>query len=753
MRSAIGAAGSPAIRWMAVGAVLLAAAGVSCRSPVPPDRRSVILITLDTTRADHLGAYGGDTVPTPNLDALASRGALMETAISQVPLTLPAHSSILTGRYPSSTGVHHNGIYRLPEGTETLATRLKREGFDTGAFVSAYVLNRGFGVEQGFGTFNDVPVNRFEGGRDQLFEAQRPAEATNAEVFRWLDAHGSNRFFLWVHYYDPHEPYDPPNRKNLAGEGYDREISYLDSCVGDLVRRLDRDDLVNRSILVVTGDHGESLGEHGERTHGLFLYEGAVHVPMFVIAPGLVKAGERVQGPVELVDIQPTIMDLLGWDPLPDTQGESLLPRIRHEETGPLPPAFAETLMPRIEFGWSELFMIRGPRFKYIEAPTPELYDLREDPGEMANLAPNDPERAGEMAAVLAGWRSGPEIDQSDGKAVRSLTRDEEKTLRSLGYLSGGAYKTKNTSGRLPDPKDMIAELRRLDRARNRLEEGATEEALSMVDRILRRNPNNYQARVTRIMALVDLERYPEAEKEARAGLALAALGGDSEDGRESGLQGLLASVMMLEKRYDEAEALYRRMLQDDPMDELVEVDLARLLVETGRSEEALTRLDSILERNPKEGMALAVRFQAERSLGRKEAMLATAATLAEARAGDAATLEAAGDLLIQNGDASRAAVCYEIAQEQIPDLVPALLLKLGKARARSGEVEAAMEIFRACSRLLPRDPRPTYYMGRLEETRGDLDAARTLYREALRRNPSFAPAAQSLRGLIHPSR
>ncbi|MBD3867612.1 MAG: sulfatase-like hydrolase/transferase [Acidobacteria bacterium] len=732
-------------RLQVIGLLLVGLAMFGCGATVPPEERSVILITVDTTRADRLGLYGGTAVPTPNLDRLGSLGVVVEEGISQVPLTLPAHSSIMTGKYPASHGVHHNGIFRLPEGTGTLAARLRDEGLATGAFVSAYVLNRGFGVEQGFDTFSDVPVNRFEGGRDQLFSAERTAAETNEKVFPWLEENSDRRFFLWVHYYDPHEPYAPPEDRELEGEGYDREISYLDSEIGALLNKLEDLDLLERSVLVLTGDHGESLGEHGELTHGIFLYESAVHVPMFFLAPGLLPEGTRLKGTVELVDIQPTVLDLLGLQPLPGTEGVSQVERLEGNEDIAAGPAHAETLMGRLEFGWAELHMVRDGRYKYIEAPTPELYDLREDPSESVNLATNDPERVGEMAELLGEWKSITEAAADPDQATRSLTSEEEEALRSLGYLSGGSYKEEGADQLLPDPKDMIQELRRLGNAKALALGGDHDGALLVFEELLRAHPRNHQARLSRITSLINLKRHADAEEEARAGLVLASQEGDAAGSQEEDLLGFLATLAFLQNRNGEAEEIYRDLIARDPENDLAGVDYARLLIETGREEEALKRLNAILARTPGNGMALAARFQAERILGMQEEMLRTAEELADAQAGDLMTLELAGDLLIGSGDPARAAVCYEIAQEQLPDLSPRLLMKLGQAQAAAGDLDSAEQTFLACNKLMPRDPRPPFYLGLIDQQRDDPEKAGRRFREALNRNPRFAPAREAL--------
>lgn len=728
-------------RILAAAAACVALAAAGCGGSVLPGERSVILVTLDTTRADRIGVYGGP-VPTPHLDRVAREGALFLQAASQVPLTLPAHSSMLTGQYPARHGVRHNGIYRLPESADTLTERLRAAGFETAAFVAAYVLNRGFGMEQGFDVYDDVAVNRFEGGRDQLFEAERTADEVNERVFAWLDGRpeGAGKYFLWVHYYDPHHPYEPPERdgRTLHGEGYDREISYVDHAFGDLLERLDRDGALEDSILVVVGDHGESLGQHDEKTHGIFIYEPAMHVPLFIRAPGLIPAGTEIDRPAELVDLAPTVLELLGLPAMDDAQGASLVARIEGADDGALELAHAESLMPRLEFGWSELYAVSDGRFKYIEAPTPELYDLVDDPGERVNLAPNDPERVAEMVALLTRWKSGNDAGGgSGGEAVREMSAEELARLQSLGYMQAGLADDDGGAGLRPDPKERIGELRALDDARDRLAEGRLEDALAGVDAILASNPHNHNARATRIAALLQLGRFREGEEEARAGLTLATTGAQASASVAQKTRGLLAGALRLQERFGDAEALYLEMNEVDPGDDGPIVDLARMYVEAGRPEDALARLGPILERSPRNGMALAARFQAEFALGRRDAMIETARRLADARAGDADTLIRVGDLLLREGDPGRAAVAFEVAQDQI-DLSPDLLGKLGAARFEAGDLDGAEEVFQGLAALRPRDPRAVFFLGNVALARGDEAAARGHYDRAAGLDPRF---------------
>jgi arylsulfatase A-like enzyme/Flp pilus assembly protein TadD len=730
--------------------IFLAAAATvllgGCGSHPPVSEMSVILVTLDTTRADRLGAYGGTAVRTPHLDAVAREGILFETAVSQVPLTLPAHGTILTGLHPAAHGVRHNGIYRLPEEVVTVTERFRDKGFDTAAFIGAYVLNRGFGTEQGFRTYDDVPVNRFRGGRDRLFEAERSADQVNERVFRWLDGERGERIFLWVHYYDPHEPYAPPEEgRDLEGEGYDREISYLDACFGDLVRRLREDGWLDRSLLVVVGDHGESLGEHGEPTHGLFLYEGAVRVPFLLRAPVLLPEGRRVEGPVGLVDVAPTVLDLLEMPPLDDCGGRSLVPMIRGDEDGTTGLVFAETWMPRLEFGWSELYMVRSHRYKYIEAPHRELYDLLDDPEESLNLEGSDAARAEEMAGWLREWTGGASGEIPEPS--RDLGPEEEARLRALGYLGGDAFRdgaAAEGNGGLPDPKDMIQEMVRLDEARAKLAAGDPDGAMEGVEPILRENPHNYWARRTKIGALVELGRLREAEEEARAGITLLALAPGSSGPQEARILGLLAGALHLQGKHGEAEEAYRRVLELDPGEENAAVDLSRLLIETGRPEEALEITGGVLARSPGNGMALASRFLAETELGRNGEALGTAVALADAGTGDPPVLVNAGNLLAGAGEHARAAACYRAAMDQT-GADPVLLGKLGTSLMSAGDHAAAREAFTTAAAMTPNDPRPPFYLGEIALAAGEVVVAREWFERATRINPRFTAPRVSL--------
>jgi arylsulfatase A-like enzyme len=435
---------------------------IACLTPAPTSRpplAGVILITLDTTRADYLSAYGSSQAFTPNLDRLAAGGVVFEQAMTTAPLTLPAHASLFTGLLPPRHGVRDNAG-ALAGHHETLAARLQQHGFQTAAFVSSAILKADRGLAAGFESYDD----RRASSRAVAGGLQRPANETIDAALRWLKDRLERPFFLWLHLYDPHAPYDPPEpiRTAYRDNPYAGEVAFADAELGRLTEFLDARGLLARTAVIVTADHGESLHEHGEAGHGIFLYQSVLHVPLIIRAPGL--TARRVTAVTRIVDVMPTILDLVGVDrPATRLDGISLL-EVARGGTDPELDAFAESQYP-LQFGWSPLRSLRNGRFKLIAAPRPELYDLERDPTEQHDLFSARPALGRALAQRLVEMEGDAPVHA--GVADSSPGPDIAERLGALGYVAPAPSAATAGYGSLPDPKDHIGELNRLVRRRS----------------------------------------------------------------------------------------------------------------------------------------------------------------------------------------------------------------------------------------------------------------------------------------------
>jgi arylsulfatase A-like enzyme/Flp pilus assembly protein TadD len=579
-------------------AALLAACGAA---PEPAAGPNLLLITVDTLRADRLGAYGHAAAATPHLDRLAAEGVRFDQAATVAPLTLPAHVSILTGRYPFRHGVRDNLNYALPSEASTLPEVLAAAGYATGGFVGAYVLRAKTGIAQGFDNYTDFePAAR---GSDLAVghEIERPAAAVVADALAWIGGR-SGPFFAWVHLFDPHLPYAPPPpfEELYRGAPYDGEIAYVDEAVGVLLRGLAERGHGGDTLVVVAADHGEGLGDHGEERHAFLLYDETVRVPLVLWAPGVLPAGAAVAGQASLVDLRPTILGLLG---VPDPEAEEIdgadLRPLIADPSAAGRPAYAEAVTPRIELGWSELRAVRAEGFKLIDGPRPELYDLRADPEETTDLFAASPRRAAAMRELLRTWTAGDDLARlslGDG----FVDREAARRLRSLGYGAGGAPAPPAAgapAGPTQDPRERVADfeafqdaLRTVGRALEDADWRRAEEALAVMDR---RIPGHhlffyYRGRMSRLRggaaaAVADLEhtvRLAPAHSLAYADLASAYRDlGEIEKAIEvlrpaaesfpenADVLFLLGSLLHESGRLDEALAAYLRVPSTEPSD------------------------------------------------------------------------------------------------------------------------------------------------------------------------------------------
>jgi arylsulfatase A-like enzyme/Flp pilus assembly protein TadD len=531
----------------------------------------VVLFTLDTTRADHLGCYGAARAATPHLDALARSGVRFTHAFSPVPLTLPAHASLLSGRVPRRHGVRDNAGFTLDASVPLLTDRLSSAGYATAAFVSAAVLDRQGGLARGFATYDDgVRV----GDRRAFDYEERAASQTVDALLPKLELL-KPPFFLWVHFYDPHFPYVPPEpyATKFKDRPYDGEIAFMDAQLGRVLDALRRKGTT--LYVAAAGDHGEGLGEHGEDGHGVFLYQATQHVPLVITGPGL-PAGTTIDANVGLVDVAPTILDLLALPPLPDTDGRSLVPAMRGAHT---PPATyeMETFYPSFSYGWAPLRALASGPYKYVAAPRPELYELPTDPRETRDLIRSKPERASELAQTLARRTDG----DAGGAPSDDPATDERRTqLTSLGYVSGSHAPV----GGGIDPKDGIGLLADLDAARRAVQLGDPADALAPLNRLLTKNPGNVPARLVLGQAQLATGKTDAAIATYRAVTSLAP--GNSLAWFDLG-NAYAANGAKDDKSFAEARRAYEHALTIAPRHADTYLNLAALFASRGDPEES----------------------------------------------------------------------------------------------------------------------------------------------------------------------
>jgi len=502
--------------------------GLTLVTPGLSKSPNVVLITIDTVRADRVGCYGYRQAHTPTLDTLASQGVLFQTAVASVPLTLPSHCSILTGTYPTLHGVRDNLGYNLGGSPPTLADLLKRNGYSTAAFVGADVLDARRGLNRGFDTYSS-PFQRKK-GRDNplvfnLQDLQRRAEEVVADALGWMSARPpspSKPFFVWIHLYDPHTPYDPPPRfRALLRDPYDGEIAYADDAIGKFFAYLKQHALYDSALIVAASDHGESFGEHGEYTHGYFIYDTTLLVPLIIKPPvGSAITPRQIDSPVRTIDIAPTVLQFLGIAPPSSIQGSGLLSLMSGKTTtSSTSAAYCESYYPN-EFGWSPLRALRSGRFKYIDAPKPELYDLVADPEETHNLYQTKQATAHELKSQFESLVARVTPKGSSQRAPVSPT--DLEMLASLGYVGTSSPLSTGTPGEpAPDPKDELATFKALFSATQLASQGKCASAIPILARLTQEQPKLLLGQLTLAKCQLFTGQYQAAESALNSALRL----------------------------------------------------------------------------------------------------------------------------------------------------------------------------------------------------------------------------------------
>jgi arylsulfatase A-like enzyme/Tfp pilus assembly protein PilF len=533
-------------------------------------------VTIDTLRADHLSAYGYTNGKTPAMERLASESLIFEDAIAHTPMTLPSHASILTGALPMAHGIRDNAGYRLDSSAITLAEILKEHGYNTGAFVSAFVLDSQFGLDQGFNVYSDS----FSLARPRVnnTDTQRIAEETQAEADIWIKQNANQKFFLWVHYYDPHDPYDPPDPFKNSSSPYDGEIAYTDHVLGSLLNSLDP--VKEKTIIVLTGDHGESLGEHQEQTHSLFIYNATQHVPLLIRLPN--GKQERIAGVTGSIDIAPTLLDWLGISVHAAMQGKSLVPVVQRKEKGKR-TAYSESLFAELHYGWSPLRSITTDEFKLIEAPRPELYHRKNDRGETRNLIQEKPDVAAELRKKLSDLTA---LQDQNPKPPAKVDPETEEKLRALGYV--GTVVPSTPESRKVDPKDKIALLETIGKARKAMDGKDHDTALRIANEVLAQDPQIIDAHFIAATAHLHLGHKEEALEQMKQTIRL----------NPAHTQTLynLGFFHQISGDLKRAEEWYLQLLKYEPDHLVANLNLLRLYRQMNEGKKAADRLARVLK-------------------------------------------------------------------------------------------------------------------------------------------------------------
>ena len=577
--------------------VTLTLAGIAAcaRDAAPPPQparpvRNVVVITIDTLRADHVGAYGYGAARTPAMDALARDGIRFDRAYATAPITLTSHASLMTGRYPPGHGARHNGM-RLDLKTPTLAEHFARAGFATAAFVAAFPLDRRFGLIKGFREYGDA-MPRDANGR---ITNERPGRVVVDEAIAWADRHRNDRTFLWVHLFEPHAPYgnptDPAQARRSATARYDDDVAEADAQVARLLARLQFDRA--QSLIVLTADHGEAFGEHGEISHSVFTYDTTLRVPL-IVSGGSLGRGEVLTDAVSLVDVAPTIASLAGVAPF-DADGTLILPKPHAPSPKPR-TLYAESFAPLLDFGWSPLRTLRQGEWKYIAAPKPELYELKGDPGETRNVIAGHADIAAALARQVDAISPATLPDVSAGGA--KMDSEARGRLQALGYAAGRG----TAAGDRADPKDRRELAARIAQvASGELQGAALERALRQ---ILRDDPGNPQANVRLGHLLVTAGRCAEAIPRFTAAIDGQLPGADAHLGR--------AACEVAAKNTAAARRTLTAAQEAEPDNPVVSANLGLVLSDAGQPAEGIPHLQRALTLDPnlhQARFALAIAF------------------------------------------------------------------------------------------------------------------------------------------------
>ncbi len=737
-------------------------------SPVPDSigtfpGASVVMVTLDTTRADRLGCYGSTAGLTPFLDSLAEHGVLFENAESVAPITLPAHTSLMTGLYPTKHGVRNNGMFVLDDDFETLAEVFSENGYATGAFISAQVLVARYGLGQGFDVYDDDLSQARQTGTSEV--PSRRGNITLDAAKQWLATVPPDKpVFLWLHLYDPHAPYDPPGsfRARFPRDPYGGEIAFADSIVADLVTTLDQSGRLDNTVLTVLADHGEGLGEHGENTHGFLLHQATIHVPWIVTTPAI-DTPIRIAAPVSTVDLSPLLTALVGLPPPNEDRLDGTMPFGSRDTTKPAPALYFETMLPMFQYGWSELRGVRLGKWELHEGRRKELFNMATDPRQLTDMAQAEPLELESASKILDEFKA---IDTSlDVEAALELPPSEREALAALGYVANIAPARRDP----PDPRDLVAGHVQIEKAQYYQAAGEYDEALASIDAMLDSDPENIAALSLKGSVYTVMGQFDLAEQAYRKCLDIDPANTDVIVGlcRLERLQGRFDRVIELARmgrktrapfhmfdaiearalealgREDEADAILESALAESPDDPDLLTAYAERLRKKGKDDEAEAALIRAVNKSPFHQRARRQLGQLLQVRGRSEDAVEVYKEMLRIKPNDADAHFAIGSVLLDS-DPTAAIPYLEEASRLAPSKTN-FLTALGVAYLKTGRMNEAEATLRRAMVLSPDDPNIRNNLGIILIKSRRFKEAIDELTNLLEKHPEYAPARNNL--------
>jgi arylsulfatase A-like enzyme/Tfp pilus assembly protein PilF len=706
-------------------------------------RPNVLLVSVDTLRPDHLGCYGYEHVQTPNIDMLASEGALFTDVSSSVPLTLPSHATLVTGLYPPTHGIRDNGFMALGPEYVTLAEILRAEGYSTGGVIGAFVLDSRFGLDQGFDHYDD---DLSEGRQPRRFAyTEINADVVTRKAVAWL-RQAREPFFAFVHYYDPHTTYEPPQpyASMYRASPYDGEIAYTDQAIGRLFDFLKEQGLYDNMLIVFLSDHGEGLGEHGEPAHGVLVYESTLKVPLIVRAPrdshlrDIFPPGSIIDRVVSLVDICPTLIGMLGVDAGHEFDGENFLASMQGSTDGSSIHYF-ESIYPYFAYRWSPLRGVRAGRWKYILAPEEELYDLTADPGETRNLVRREGQRAHDLKNHLARIVAAKEREQTPDRS--RLDHDEVRKLQALGYISG-TQSTVPTELEVEgtDPKRILPAFAvKMGAGEDAFAAGDIEGAIDHFSQLVEMDPDNPQAHAFRARGYIELGRPEQARQDYLRIIEI--------DSTNSTPYFHLGNLAQEEGDLETALGYYEKALDLVPGSPEALANIGSVLLEKGLLDSGIAVLREALRGDPRNEIALVNLGLVHYRQGEYEDAVEVFGRTLTVNPQNIKALVNTAAIFIAKGEIDSTIVYLEKANRFAPENIT-ILSNLGNAYRQKGLIAEAKRCYLKATSLDPDDVLSLYGLAAVKAGEGNTQEAAAILERILTIKPDFTPARQTLENL-----